>query len=61
MWNDGRLADHVPAPGLWAVEPHIGFGEVGVKFEELLVITEGDAHWLDDDVPHVRAWQKRAA
>lgn len=44
-------------PGLWAVEPHIGLGQgaegFGVKFEELLVVTEDDAYWLDDDLPHV--------
>jgi hypothetical protein len=32
---------------------------VGAKFEELLVITEDDAYWLDDDLPHVRRWQQR--
>lgn len=48
-----------PVPGLWAVEPHLGFREVGAKFEELLVITDNDAYWLDDNVPHVRRWQAR--
>ena len=43
-------------PGLWAVEPHVGFRGVGAKFEELLVVTPDDAYWLDDDLPHVRAW-----
>lgn len=43
-------------PGLWAVGPHIGLAGVGVKFEELLVVTEDDASWLDDDVPHLRRW-----
>jgi Xaa-Pro aminopeptidase len=60
FWNDSKQAEHPATPGLWAVEPHIGFGEVGVKFEELLVVTESDAYWLDDDVPHVRAWQRAA-
>lgn len=57
LWADGRASDHPPTPGLWAVEPHIAFRDVGVKFEEILVVTEGDAHWLDDDLPHVRRWQ----
>lgn len=52
LW--GPDSDHPPAPGLWAVEPHLGAGDVGAKFEELLVITERDAYWLDDEVPHVR-------
>ncbi|MGI8664164.1 MAG: M24 family metallopeptidase [Acidimicrobiales bacterium] len=53
-WSDQRISDHVPAPGLWAVEPHLGRGDVGVKWEELLVIEGADAYWLDDDVPHLR-------
>jgi len=53
-WNDRPTSDHRPAPGLWAVEPHLARGEVGVKWEELLVIEGGDAYWLDEDVPHRR-------
>jgi Xaa-Pro aminopeptidase len=55
LWNDSRLADVRPAPGLWAVEPHVRKGGIGAKWEELLVITESEAYWLDDDLPHVRA------
>lgn len=40
-------------PGLWAVEPHIGMGDVGVKFEEILVVTDNDIYWLDDNLPHM--------
>jgi hypothetical protein len=29
---------------------------VGAKFEEILVVTEEDAYWLDDDPPHVKRW-----
>ena len=55
FWNsDDKRSGHPPTPGLWAVEPHLGFREVGAKWEELLVVTEDDAFWLDDDVPHVR-------
>ncbi|MEU6173098.1 M24 family metallopeptidase [Streptantibioticus parmotrematis] len=54
LWADGRSSAHPPTPGLWAVEPHVGFRDVGLKFEELLVVTEDDAYWLDDDLPHVR-------
>ncbi len=53
-WNDRPTSDHEPAPGLWAVEPHIGRGDIGVKWEELLVIEATDAYWLSDDVPHLR-------
>jgi Xaa-Pro aminopeptidase len=60
LWAGGRRSDHVPHPGLWAVEPHLGFRDVGAKFEELLVITEDDAYWLDDDLPHVRRWAARS-
>jgi Xaa-Pro aminopeptidase len=56
FWNGGRGSAHPPTPGLWAVEPHLGHGGVGVKFEELLVVhADGGAAWLDDDLPHVRA------
>jgi hypothetical protein len=55
LWNDSRLADVRPAPGLWAFEPHIRKGGIGAKWEELLVITDSDAYWLDDELPHVRA------
>lgn len=60
LWNSSRYSDHAPAVGLWAVEPHLGFRQVGAKFEELLVITADDAFWLDDDLPHVRRWQHRS-
>ncbi len=58
IWGPGRRSDHPPQPGLWAVEPHLGNGGVGAKFEELLVVTENDAYWLDDDLPHVRRWRE---
>jgi Xaa-Pro aminopeptidase len=62
LWADGKISIHPASPGLWAVEPHIGFRDVGVKFEEILVVTEtGHAYWLDDDLPHVRRWQRRAS
>jgi methionine aminopeptidase len=61
LWADGELSDHPATPGLWAVEPHIAFHDVGVKFEEILVVTTtGAAYWLDDDLPHVRRWQREA-
>lgn len=47
--------------GLWAIEPHIGWQTGGCKFEEILVVEEGRAHWLDDDVPHVREAAARYA
>ncbi|MFA5938552.1 MAG: M24 family metallopeptidase [Sinimarinibacterium sp.] len=59
LWNSSARSEHPPTSGLWAVEPHLGFRSVGAKFEELLVVTETDAYWLDDDVPHVRRWIAR--
>lgn len=53
-WSDQPTSDHRPAPGLWAVEPHLARGDLGVKWEELLVVEDHDAYWLDDDVPHRR-------
>jgi Xaa-Pro aminopeptidase len=61
LWSGGKRSDHQPVVGLWAIEPHLGFHDVGVKFEELLVVTEADAYWLDDDLPHVRRWSADAA
>jgi len=43
-------------PGLWAIEPHISKGEIGVKFEEIMVVTDDHAYWLDDHLPHVEYW-----
>ncbi|TGB01737.1 aminopeptidase P family protein [Streptomyces palmae] len=62
LWSPYRFSDHPPHPGLWAVEPHLGFRGTGAKFEELLVVTDSrdpqeSAFWLDDDLPHVRRWQ----
>ncbi len=54
--NVGPGSDVRPEPGLWAFEPHIAKGDVGAKWEELLVIDESRAFWLDDDLPHVRRW-----
>ena len=54
-WADQRISDHSPPPGLWAVEPHVGRGPIGAKWEELLVVEPHDAYWLGgEDVPHVR-------
>ena len=62
LWADDQISNHPATPGLWAVEPHIGFRDVGVKFEEILVVTgSGSAYWLDDDLPHVHRWQRAAA
>jgi len=56
-WNAEASSDHKPWDGLWAVEPHLGKGGVGAKWEELLLIQDGEVRWLDDDVPHVRRWK----
>jgi Xaa-Pro aminopeptidase len=60
LWNGTRTSDHAPYDGLWLIEPHAGKGAVGAKWEEILVIQDGHARWLDDDVPHVRQWSLAA-
>lgn len=55
--NTGRGSDVRPEPGLWAFEPHIARGDVGAKWEEMLVVEDRRAYWLDDDLPHVRRWR----
>ncbi|MEV5509125.1 M24 family metallopeptidase [Streptomyces orinoci] len=59
LWSPYRVSGHPPVPGLWAVEPHLGFRGTGAKFEELLVVTDSrdpveSAFWLDEDLPHLR-------
>ena len=61
VWNGDEQSARVAMPGLWAVEPHIGCSGVGAKWEELLVVTDSDAYWLDDDLPHVRRWTAAAS
>jgi hypothetical protein len=61
LWSPYRFSDHLPQPGLWAVEPHLGFRGTGAEFEEILVVTDcrdpvQSAFWLEDDLPHVRRW-----
>lgn len=55
-WNHTNACKDVAPYGLWAVEPHLASGKVGVKFEEILIIDEDGARWLDDDLPHHRRW-----
>ncbi|MBI1861467.1 MAG: M24 family metallopeptidase [Deltaproteobacteria bacterium] len=35
--------------GLWAIEPHIGAKGFGAKFEEILVVENGMASWLEGE------------
>ena len=56
-WNHRYTSKHKPFEGLWAVEPHFAVDGIGVKFEEIMVITKDDAYWLDDDLPHTRLWK----
>ena len=56
FWNGS--SNHRAEPGLWAVEPHIGKQDVGVKWEEILVVTDSTAYWLYDDLPLVINWKK---
>jgi Xaa-Pro aminopeptidase len=57
FWSDDDASDRPPEPGFWAIEPHIAFRGVGVKFEEILVVEREGAEWLDEAVPHVQRWQ----
>ncbi len=56
LWNRSPASDHAPTDGLWMVEPHFSNGVFGAKWEEILVIENGQARWLDDDLPHVQKW-----
>ncbi len=56
LWNGLKSSDHLAHDGLWLIEPHAGKGTVGAKWEEILVIEQGKARWLDENPPHVRQW-----
>jgi len=53
LWNAGAGSDARPDPGLWAFEPHVRKGDLGAKWEEIMVIDAAGARWLDDSLPHV--------
>jgi Xaa-Pro aminopeptidase len=57
-WNHTNACKGVAPYGLWAVEPHLAEGNVGAKFEEILIIDKDGARWLDNDLPHHRRWAK---
>jgi len=57
LWNTTATSKHKPYDGLWLVEPHAGDGPTGAKWEEILVIENGKARWLDDEPPHVQQWK----
>lgn len=59
LWNASKHSDVVPTPGLWSVEPHLRKFDMGVKWEEMLVIDESGAYWLDDQTPHMARWSGR--
>lgn len=44
--------------GLWAIEPHFGNDNFGIKFEEILIVEKEKVYWLDDNVPHNKAGAK---
>lgn len=46
-WHSGDL------DGYWAIEPHVGANGFGSKFEEILVIDQGEIYWLDEKAPIV--------
>ena len=57
LWNTSKASEHAPHDGLWLVEPHAGKDGVGAKWEEILLIEEGKARWLDETPPHVLQWR----
>jgi hypothetical protein len=59
-WNHTNTCKGVAPFGLWAVEPHLAKDGVGAKFEEILLIDEHGARWLDDDLPHHKRWARRS-
>ena len=39
------IEEHI-SDGFWAIEPHIGKDDIGVKFEEILVVDGDNVDWL---------------
>ena len=60
LWNTLKASEHLPYDELWLVEPHPGKDGVGAKWEEILVIEQGEARWLDEAPPHVLQWRNIA-
>jgi len=58
LWNASRHSDVAPLPGLWSVEPHLRKHNMGVKWEEMLVVSVEGAYWLDSESPHMKRWQQ---
>ncbi len=56
LWGPSDTSNHKPTDGLWLVEPHYGKDGVGAKWEEILIINNGKAEWLQDNPPHVERW-----
>lgn len=42
--------------GLWAIEPHLGNEDIGIKFEEILVVNGDNIYWLDERLPELRGY-----
>lgn len=47
MINEGARG---PVRGLFAVEPHLADGEVGAKFESILLVDGDETRWLDPEL-----------
>ncbi len=59
-WNHTRQSDVAMQDGLWAVEPHIARDGVGLKFEEMLLVSDQDVRFLSDALPHTLRWQTKS-
>ncbi len=57
-WNHTRQSDVVMQPGLWAVEPHVARDGVGLKFEEMLLVSDDGVRFLSDNLPHTQRWMR---
>ena len=34
--------------GLWAIEPHLGTENFGIKFEEMIWVDNNEVYWLSE-------------
>jgi Xaa-Pro aminopeptidase len=61
VWTDQPGGDRPLPAGVWAIGPHVAYNGAGATWEEMLVVTDDDAFWLDEDLPHHRKWAGRTA
>ena len=48
FWNQSINCTNPPNPGIWSIEPHFTQGDIGFKWEEILIVNGKDTTWLSE-------------